>query len=483
EGDSEQAIALIEEALVEAGKEGSRSALLSASISQALVLKDVGRLDEAQDRIEQAATHLSEGHAAEQAYYFDAAARVALARGRAAESESAGKPQFEHALALYQRAADIAERVDDPARRARVAALGSEILAALGRWRESRETLQRSHAQQELADERLGADRSAVLTARYLSERDQRELAELRRREVEQNSELARQRGLAVLLGMLVLLAAAVAAGAWRRARERRQDGVRLQAHIDALERALDDAEQTRRSAQHLAATNNRLLQLAGDELRTPSLQIRNTAERVLVEHTDDTSLARQIAAVAQAANEILRTSEQMVETGRQPRMEDVESTLVDVGELARGIADDVSLRLRSGTRKVLLDVEPPCLAAVDGARLQLVLQELIQIAAELNPGQDALGLRVFSDAERVILRLDDPRQGMQRALERGTHEGDGAPGSLGLLWLDRVLESLGGRLATGPQVAGLAGSLELRLPRGPAGHPKRQRQSESEQH
>lgn len=493
-GDVEQAVVLLREAIAEADKEGDPFPKASALSVLAEVLAGKAEFAAAEQALQEASALVGDERPAERAQILEASATVALARAELGNAPAEARSHLQAALAFQQQAAALAGRIDDPARRARLAELASRVLGALGRWQEAAEALRRAHQESEAAQQRLGADRYAVLTARYLSERDQRELAELRRREAEQSSALARQRGIAFLLTMLVFGSAMLALQLWRRARERRQDAQRLQAHVGAIERALDDAETTRQRAQHLAALNHRLLQLAGDELRSPSLQIRNTAERLLVERADDPPLARQMASVAQAANELMRTAEQMIETAQQPQEGSVEVAVVDVAELARAVASDLSNRLRGGARPVLLQAEGDCTAAVDGARLQLLMHELVQIAAELNPGNEALGMRVYAEPEpfdpaqadlihpdrmgagriepdaagrgQVVVQLDDPRGGMQRALARGEVGSGSVPGSLGLHWLDRVLRSLGGELVAAPEVEGLTGSVLLRLPR-----------------
>lgn len=466
-GRTAAAIDLLQQAARAAAATADAEAESIARGNLAHALAQAGRFGEAEQQLQAAAAALPPVAARAEAALHEARARVLLLRAQSLGGDE-GHGLLPQALQAVQLAQAVAQRMDDPARRADLAELASAIHGELGDWRAALLAEREAAAHTSEQARRLGGERHAVLTARYSNERRERELAELRSRETAQRAELGAQRLLAGMLGLAVLVVVGVALALWRNVRQRRRNSRALKAHVSALERALGDAERNRQRAEQLAAQNAQLLSLAGNDLRAPLLQIRNAAERMLVDHASDLTLARQVAAIAQAASELIRTSEQMVETGSLPPVPLQVRVPVDVVALVKTVVTDAQTRVQGRRCLIEVDLAEPCQASVDGARLQLVLHELVQLVLAVNAGVERLGLRVQREGEWVLVGIDDPR-GLLQAKLAGERQlpgsGEAAAGNLGLLWISGTLEALGGELTFVAPVQGLSGQVVLRVP------------------
>lgn len=450
-----------------------------------LSLVNMARLDAEEFQLDAGFARLGEAEALLDAGAGRLRASVEEVRAQLHLQQSKDRPAAEamalldQALNAQSRAAEMAERMDDPERRARVAQLGSDILAARGDWRGALHYREQAEKQQQEAAARLDRGRYAVLRTQYEQQREARELAELRQQQSLQRSELQRQRSLIALAALLVLVLLAVIALMWRRGSERRGHARSLAAHNRALGRALDDAEAMRQRAEHFAALNSRMLGLAGDDLRTHLLQMRSIAERLLVERHADAELGRQMAVLAAGAGDLLRTVEQMVDSGSadaQPRT----PAPVDVQELARSLLAEAASRYAGQGRDLRVEAEGEShLAAVDGARLQLILHELLRLVLVRLRATQPLHLHLHPSAGGLELWLDDPGLGADPLAASSA-----ASGSLGLLWIEGALRRLGGELRfDGPPVFALP-RIRILLPVAaqPAGDPGSQPQGEREQ-
>lgn len=437
--------------------------------SLSLSLINLADTEASRGRFEMARAHLAEADAlidrgARRLVAFAASTRARLLLKEAEAASGDARPALlQQALQHQQEAARLTVAMDDPDRSARVARLGSDIHAARGEWREALQLRDQAEAQRAELEQRFNRDRYQVLAAQYANERQQREVVELRERESAQSGQLLRQQLLIALVASLALGLAALTAVLWRQGRERRRQQQRLQAHNQALSLALKEAEEMRQRAQRFAALNTRLLQLAGDDLRAPALRIRSLAERWLVERSDDSELCRQGVVIASAANEVLRSSEQMIESGLAPSGPAQAALPIDVAELLADLVVESEARLVAQGRRLQLQVDQrPCLAAVDGARLQLLLHELVQLVLALPAKPAQVQLRVRRVDGEIEVQVDDPDRGVWRQL--GDHDdADGA--SLGMLWIQGALRALGGRLSfVGPPLCERS-QVQIRVP------------------
>jgi len=448
--DYPEAVRLLGEAARAQQAEGNPIGETIARSNLAIALAHLGRAGEALAELEHAEQLAPEGVRRLQAANLRARAEVLRLRAADRQDEPR-RADLDAALAAVQAAHRLAEDMDDPARRAELLRLMSDIHAERGDWQQALRALREASEQQQAADRRVDAERYRVLAARYERERQNREIAELRELDLGRRSELERQRWAAGALAATSLALAALAFLLWRRDRERRRHGQHLAAHNQALSLALDNAESMRQRAERFAALNARLLQLAGSDLRTPLLQIRNIAERLLVERGFDASQSRQVAGIADAAGELMRIAEQMAETFELARQDNrAPPAPVDVSQLLREVAGDAQSRLLGRNRELEVDTTGPLPAPVDGARLRLALQELLNLLIDLNPATPVLRVAAERGAHSVRITLEDPSGKLMAQL--GGASSDRAATTLGLLWISGALAALGGELGFDPR-------------------------------
>jgi signal transduction histidine kinase len=452
-GDNAAAVAKLREAvaLAAAGGEAVSESLALANLVE--VLANQGDYVAAESALEaldrlpttQIPQRLAARHEAEAILRRREAAATQLPAMRQAKLDSAA--------AAVAAALQIAQGIDEPLRRAQLLRLASEIDAERGDHARALDRRVAAEAEQVAHEARLQRDRLTVLAARYEQARQAAELAELRARDL-------RQQTLLLLLLAAVIAVVGYAGWLWQGARGRRREQQRLQAHNEALGVALDRAEAQQRRAERLADQHGRLLQRVGDELREPLMRMRGAAERLLVQSEDPDSLRRTLAGIAESANALIRTSEQMIESGGGEASGAAQAPPVELRELLRGVLADLEASGRgAGAALHLIEDDRSCRTQVDGGRLQLLLMELLQLASRSYADRQRLQVSLVAAADGPRLALDDPSEVLRRRLQQncGAADGGGEP-SLGLLWIHRTIEALGARLEfDGPSVQQIA--------------------------
>jgi signal transduction histidine kinase len=390
------------------------------------------------DRAEQLAAH---GEVRLLAAVFSARAEAYLGMAVASTDEASLRQQrLLRARAAVVRARSIAAGMDDPRRRARLAELASRIHAELEQPEAALALLREASEQYREHDRRADSARQAVLAARYRDAQHRGEIAELRERDAVQGSALQRQRWLAALLGGGALALAVLAALLQRQVRQRRRHAMELTARNIALGDALLEAEEQRLRAERLSAANQRLLALAGDDLRGPLLRIRGTSERLLVEHRGASGDEAQIAAIAQAASELMRVAEQMTESaaGVDDRAPVVEAC--NLLALLREVVAQFDGRFLGREQRLQLRGDSRTQVRIDRPRLQRVLHELIDAMLQHNPGQTPIGIDLRRRDAHIELAIDDPGGTVLQRLSTRS-------GGVGLAYADAALTELGGEL------------------------------------
>jgi hypothetical protein len=389
--------------------------------------------------------------------------QATLLRARAAAPDRSAvlrQRQREAALASTLRALDIAAAIDEPRRRVRLLRLASDLAAELGDWQGALGYTREAERESLAQEQRQQRDRHAVLAARYQQARREQELAELRGLELAQRNDLGRQRLWLLLAASVIFLVLLLALLQRRRIRHQRRLEIQLQAHNRALGEALDRAETQRRRAEQLARSHTRLLRLAGDDLRAPVLHLRSLAERLLVGQRSDPALAPSLAALAESAAELMRVSEQMIETGAEALAAPADAE-VDLAALLADLLEEAAQRAPTTRGALVLQPDSVGFARIDGSRLQLLLHELLQLLLADVLGGERRQLAVRQGGDHVDVLLDDPGSRLWRRL-REEVEADAAPEtSLGTLWIRRAIAALGAEL---DPVAGEPPRLRLRL-------------------
>jgi PAS domain S-box-containing protein len=241
-------------------------------------------------------------------------------------------------------------------------------------------------------------------------------------------------------------------------------------------EQALLEAFQREREAagrlRTLDEMKNTFLQAVSHELRTPLTSILGSAltlERADLELTvDDTrGLVRGIASNARKLYRLLsdlldldRLGRGIVEPNRQP---------TDVAALARGVLDEVDVL---GDRPVHVDA-PSLTLAVDAAKVERIVENLLVNAARHTPEGTDVWLRVLSQDGGVVICVEDAGPGVPEHLRETIFEPfrqaaanrPHAPGvGVGLALVARFAELHGGNAWVQERVGGGA-SFRVFLP------------------
>jgi hypothetical protein len=432
--------------------------------NRVIALAALGRFAEAEDELA-AFDRLDAGSTPRlQALREEAAAVLLRARAAAPDRPEAQRRQLrDAAYAGVQRALQVAAGIDEPRRRARLQRLASELAAEQANWQVALAHSRAAEQEQAAEEARRQRLRETTLAARYRQARQERELAALRAAESLREATLARQRqGLAVAAAGAVLLLL-LALLQQRRIRVQRRLERGLQAHNRALGDALDQADAQRQRAEQLAHSHRRLLRLAGDELRAPLLRLRGATERLLVGGQEANREPGRLAALSAAVADLLRVSEQLVEAGSEVLHAPAQAA-VDVAALIAELHAQAIGRAPTPHDRLRLAVAGPCVARVDGSRLQLLLQELLQWLLDDTRWHERRVLRLDVVDDRVQVSWPDPHGRLQRRLGAGGEAGAEVVPALGALWVRRTVEALGGELLPGES----GGELLLRLPAAP---------------
>jgi tetratricopeptide (TPR) repeat protein len=446
-GDLEQARRRFEEAasLLEGSGPNPTESLARGNLGRTLVALGEHREGLAQiDRAEQLAAG-GEVRLLAAVHLARAEAYLSLARAEPAALDLR-EQRLQRALDSAGRAHEVATGMDDPRRRSRLAALLSEIHAELGQPEPALAWLRESAAQMREHGRRADAARQPVLAARFHHAQQRSEIAELREREALHQRELQRQRSLAWLLaGGSLLLIGAVAALHWQ-VRQRRRHAAELSARNVELGDALLDAEEQGMRAERLSGLNRQLLALAGNDLRGPLLRIRSLSERLLVEHRGHGALERQIAAIAQAAGELMRVAEQISDLAAPVERAGRHAPACHMPTLLRSVVEQSNARFLGRDRRLQLTIEPVPPARVEGRGLERALHELIEAVLQRNPGKGLIGIELAAspDQDSIVLRIDDPGGDTIGSLNAGD-------AGVGLAFAGKLLRELGASLRGDP--------------------------------
>lgn len=188
------------------------------------------------------------------------------------------------------------------------------------------------------------------------------------------------------------------------------------------------------------------------------------------------------IHTIRDCASQMKQTISDLMTLARAGRQE-VETSLIDVSELARQAVDD----LRKGTALANAEVriQPGLIAYGDAGLLRLALDNLISNAFKFSSKQHrphvVVGARPSAPAEPLQLFIEDNGAGFDPALAERLfqpfvrlHEEHDFPGTgLGLTIVRRAIERLGGTIAAESQ-PGVGTTFRVTLPRQPVPIPEK---------
>jgi tetratricopeptide (TPR) repeat protein len=416
-GDQARARALFEDAAQRHQAQGESADESLSRGNLAVVLARLGDYRAAFAELDRAEQLAGPGEARPLAAVHTARAEAWLRMARdgdAADAAALRAQRLQRAAAAIERARGIADGIDGPRRRARIAALASEIHAEAGALGEALVLLQEAGHHAAEQQRRADAARQAVITARFEDARQRAEIAALRERQAQQQGELDRQRALALLLGGAVAMLTLVALLMSRQAGERRRHAQALAARNAELGGALREAERLREHSERIAASHRRLLVLAGGELRGPLMTIRNLADRLLAEAGAGPAEQRQLAAIAQATGELVRVADQ-ISASSQPVDPDIAGGC-DAGAVLHAVVDELDARFVGRDRRLQVAGEGMPVA-IDRRRLQRVLLDLLDEVLQRNPGHAAVGVAMREAGGGLAIEIDDPAGAVVQAL------------------------------------------------------------------
>jgi tetratricopeptide (TPR) repeat protein len=444
-GEFERARAQFEEAaaLLQGGTATPTESVLRSNLGRTLAA--LGQHRDALAEIDRAEQLAAGGEVRLIAVAHAARAEVYLGLARAEPGARELRDQrLQRALDSALTADRIATGMDDPRRRSRIAALLSEIHAELGQPEQALAQLRESATHLREHARRADLARQPVLAARFHHAQQRSEIAELREREARHLGELQRQRSLAWLLGSGALLLAALAGLLQWQIRQRRRHAAELSARNVELGDALLDAEEQGLRAERLSLLNRQLLALAGNDLRAPLLRIRSLSERLLVEHRGHGPLERQIAAIAQAASDLMRVAEQISDLAAPVERAGRHGPACNLPTLLRSVVEQTNARFLGRDRRVQMQLAAVPPARVEGRGLERVLHELLDAVLQRNPGRGVIGVELGVRDGLIELRIDDPAGDTIGSLNAGD-------GGVGLAFAGKVLRELGGSVRGDP--------------------------------
>jgi tetratricopeptide (TPR) repeat protein/signal transduction histidine kinase len=406
-GTIEQAIDLFDQAIVAHEADGDRIGLGLALRNRGIAHARAGRFDAALSDIQRGEAITRElEHALGIAAALRARAEVWLQRSRSLEGDAR-----DYALLSAEREARAAvvasSENDDPERRAAAQRVLAEVLAARGDASGAIALLDEIERAAESERARRDDARVAMVRARYESQQAETEMALLREREAAQSAELARSRlllrsalgiGIAAVTAMVLLF--------WV-ARERRLRAETLREQGEALREALARAEANGERARAVAELNQRLLELAGDDLQAPLAEIRGSAERLLAANHANPALSRPMAAIARHASDLMQIVLRMRESAQLHEQAAVQPQL-DLSELLEHCATQAEPRTHQRQQLLRSEIAPGLRVFGTLDTLSHLCSELLDHCIRLNPPGSRLELVLRAEAEHAVLTLSD---------------------------------------------------------------------------
>jgi signal transduction histidine kinase len=217
-----------------------------------------------------------------------------------------------------------------------------------------------------------------------------------------------------------------------------------------------------------VAAVNRRLLHLAGEEMRSPLLTLRNGAERLMVEQDNPAARNRRIVGMAQAAADLLRVADQMMESATlQPARPPAPDQHIDLAALVAGLVEQAQALAQGRGRSVVLRHCDAATVGGDAAQLGLALQELLDLLLAPAPVGSQIGVELFGDDDsaRLVLVRSAARESDDYAGRPESGSSPEEPG-LGLAWAREVIATMGGELRIDGTDGRVRQMLRVTLPR-----------------
>jgi signal transduction histidine kinase len=241
-----------------------------------------------------------------------------------------------------------------------------------------------------------------------------------------------------------------------------------------ALARMQDELRRQEAARRSFVAT-------ASHELRTPLTMLQGTMELLEEDLRDGGDLADAQEQVARARHELLRLSalaSELLDLSRLDAAVQLRSEPVELGELARAVAAEFSVR--SGDRGVEIGVVPPrapTWARADPDAVARVVRILLDNGLRYAPAGAPLRLEAGGEPGAVTIEVSDrgpgiPEEEQERIFERfhrGRAAGSASGFGLGLAIGRELAERMGGSLRLGEPVDGAGARFVLRLPAAPA--------------
>jgi PAS domain S-box-containing protein len=243
-------------------------------------------------------------------------------------------------------------------------------------------------------------------------------------------------------------------------------------------EQALRESEQRERdAAERLRALDemkNTFLAAVSHELRSPLTAILGlalTLERSEMVETDRNDLLERLAANARKLDRLLKD---LLDIDRLNRgIVDPQYRPTDVGALARRTIESLDAL---ADRSIVVQAEP-VLIAIDPAKVERIVENLLMNAARHTQNDRTIWLRVQPDGDGVLIAVEDDGPGVSEELReaifepfrQGPASSPHSPGTgIGLSLVGRFAELHGGR-AWVEERAGGGASFRVFLPPGPA--------------
>lgn len=463
DGRPQDAIELLQRAQAAFVGSGDRIGEAVTHRNLATALRELGRHEEALGHIDRAEAIASElGHEQGRAAAFEARAAVLSSRALQQQGEAgllaqaleqngkalaiAGGNESSYRLRLLEQRADLAEAAGQPA-------------LALAAMREAESLASRINRDAERR-------RFDLLSARYDSERQRAEIAQLRERAAAGEAEVATQRlqrNLALGAVLLVLLLGATLYG---RTLRRRKDKEVLAEHNRALSTALGEADRQRRSAEDSSRVNESLLRIAAEDLRQPLTRVLGSAERLMMLAREHDDLRLEAARIADASHHLVEMVGNLAETAELGREDLVlRDQPLDLGALATEVCALFALRAQEKRQPLDCSQAQALPARGDALRLRQAIEHLVSNAIKFTPHGRAIEVRVRRDGDNAVVEVLDQGPGLrdedrkrlfgkfQRLSARPT--GNEPSTGLGLSLAQRIAELHGGHIEAGNRERG----------------------------
>ena len=200
-------------------------------------------------------------------------------------------------------------------------------------------------------------------------------------------------------------------------------------------------------------AQQRRFVADAAHELRTPLTALRLQLQLAERARSDD-EREKAHAALREGIARAVHLVEQLLALARQDPDAPMEARAeVDLGELARGVAEAHQAAAAARGLRLSAEVEPAVNVAGDRAALRALLDNLVDNAIRYTPKGD-IGVRVRREGREALLEVQDTGPGIPQAertrvfdrFYRGEAATEGGTG-LGLAIVQRIAQRHGGRV------------------------------------